>query len=343
MKDAATVYDVQKRMIDYAAEMGWRYCLIDAAWDKQIGYEKVAELADYARGKDVKIIVWENAAGDWNTTPYTPRNLLLTREGRRQEFDRLKSMGISGMKIDFFGGDGQSMINYYLDLLEESAPYGFAINLHGSTPPRGWQRTYPHLMTAEAVRGLEFATFEQVNADSVPTHVAMLPFTRNVFDPMDFTPVVLDRIPNIERRTTSAFELALSVLLTSGVQHYAEIPEGMAKAPEYVRELLHRLPSVWEDTQFLDGYPGKYVVLARRGGNLWYVAGINAEAESKQLSLDLRRLATYGRGTLITDGDGGNLSFCEQSIDLATDKKLEVTLKPQGGFVLVIDSKSPPQ
>lgn len=338
MKDSATVYDVQKRMIDYAADMGWQYCLIDAAWDQQIGHEKLAELADYARGKHVKIIVWENAAGDWNTTPYTPRNLLLTRDGRKREFERLKAMGVSGMKIDFFGGDGQSMINYYLDLLEESAPYGFAINFHGSTPPRGWQRTYPHLMTAEAVRGLEFATFEQKDADVVATHIAMLPFTRNVFDPMDFTPMVLDQIPNIERRTTSTFELALAVLLTSGVQHYAEIPEGMAKAPAYVRELLHRLPSVWEDTQFLDGYPGKYVVLARRGGNLWYIAGINANDEPKSLSLDLKRLATYGRGKLIADGDGGNLSFREEQIDLAKTPMLNLTMKPQGGFVLALNA-----
>lgn len=338
MKDGATVYDVQKRMIDYAADMGWEYCLVDAAWDKQISHEKLAELADYARGKNVKIIVWENAAGNWNTTPYTPRNLLLTREGRQREFERLKSMGVSGMKIDFFGGDGQSMIGYYLDLLEESAPYDFAINFHGSTPPRGWQRTYPHLMTAEAVRGLEFATFEQQDADAIATHVAMLPFTRNVFDPMDFTPMVLDKIPNIERRTTSAFELALSVLLTSGVQHFAEIPEGMAKAPEYVRQFLHRLPSVWDDTQLLDGYPGKHVVLARRHGNLWYVAGINAEAEPKQLVLDLKPLATYGRGTLITDGDDGNLSFQKEEIDVSSTPTLHLTLKPRGGFVLALDA-----
>lgn len=337
MKDSATVYDVQKRMIDYAAEMGWQYCLIDADWDKQIGHEKLAELADYARGKNVKIIVWENAAGAWNTTPYTPRNLLLTPEGRQQEFERLKSMGVSGMKIDFFGGDGQSMINYYLDLLEESAPFGFAINLHGSTPPRGWQRTYPQLMTAEAVRGLEFITFEQKDADGAATHIAMLPFTRNVFDPMDFTPVVLDKIPNIQRRTTSAFELALSVLMVSGVQHYAEIPDGMAKAPAYVREFMKHVPSVWDDTKFLDGYPGKYVVLARRGGDRWYVAGINAESQPRKLSLDLSELATSGPGTLITDGDGGNLSFREQSIDLVDGKKFDVTLKPQGGFVLVLD------
>ena len=145
-------------------------------------------------------------------------------------------MGVAGLKIDFFGGDGQSMIDYYLDILDDAAPYGFAMNFHGATLPRGWQRTYPNLMTMEAIRGLEYCTFEQKNADEEPTHAAMLPFTRNVFDPMDFTPMVLDHITRIQRRTTSAFELALSVLFTSGIQHYAEIPDGMAKAPDYVRD-----------------------------------------------------------------------------------------------------------
>jgi hypothetical protein len=335
--DKQTIYDVQKRFIDYAAEMGWRYCLIDALWDKQIGYEKVKELTDYARGKGVGILLWYNSAGDWNSAPQTPRNLMLTHESRVREFDRLKLMGISGLKIDFFGGDGQSMIGYYMDILEDVAPYGFLINFHGATLPRGWQRTYPHLMTMEAIRGLEFVTFEQKNADEEPTHAAMLPFTRNVFDPMDFTPVVLDRINNIQRRTTSAFELALSVLFTSGIQHYAEIPEGMAKAPAYVRDFLKHVPSVWDETKFLDGYPGKLVVLARRGDGRWYVAGINGEASGKKLMLDLSGLPTRGTARLIADGDGGNLSFRQETVRLSPDKKMEIMLPPRGGFVIVIE------
>lgn len=247
--DANTKFDVQKRFVDYAAEMGWEYCLVDASWDQQIGFEKLAELIEYARGKNVKILVWYNSAGDWNTTPYTPRNRLLTHASRIAEFERLKKIGVAGLKIDFFGGDGQSMIAYYHDILTDAAPFSFLINFHGATLPRGWQRTYPHLMTMESVRGLEFVTFEQRNADEEPAHAAMLPFTRNVFDPMDFTPVVLDRIRNIERRTTSAFELALSVLFTSGIQRYAEIPKGMAKAPDFVREFLKSVPSVWDDTK----------------------------------------------------------------------------------------------
>ncbi|MET0649136.1 MAG: glycoside hydrolase family 97 catalytic domain-containing protein [Pyrinomonadaceae bacterium] len=335
--DEQTKYDVQKRFIDYAAEMGWRYCLIDGYWDRQIGYEKVKELIDYARGKGVRILLWYNSAGDWNSAPQTPRGLMLTRESRLREFERLKSMGVAGLKVDFFGGDGQSVVNYYLDIMEDAAPYGFLLNFHGATLPRGWQRTYPHLMTMEAVKGLEFATFTQKDADEEPTHAAMLPFTRNVFDPMDFTPVVLDRFPRTQRRTSSAFELALSVLFTSGIQHYAEIPEGMARAPVYVREFLKGVPDVWDDTRFIDGHPGRFAVLARRGGRRWYVAGVNGEGVEKKLTLDLRELRPRGPGTLIADGPGDNLSFRRQTVRVGPGMKLEVVLSPRGGFVLTFD------
>ena len=200
--DPSANYATQKQFIDYAAEMGWRYCLIDALWDYQIGYPAVKELVDYARSKGVRILLWYNSAGDWNTTPQTPRDRMVTHERRILEFDRLKAMGVTGLKIDFFGGDGQSVIGYYHDILEDAQPYGFLINFHGATLPRGWERTYPHLMTMEAIRGLEYVTFEQANADQEATHAAMLPFTRNVFDPMDFTPMALDRINDrIQRRT----------------------------------------------------------------------------------------------------------------------------------------------
>jgi len=333
--DNQTTYDVQKRFIDYAADMGWRYCLIDALWDKQIGYDKVADLVKYARGKNVNILLWYNSAGNWNTTPQTPRDKMLTHESRVAEFDKLKALGVAGLKIDFFGGDGQSMIDYYLDILHDAAPYGFAMNFHGATLPRGWQRTYPNLMTMEAIRGLEYVTFEQKNADEEPTHAAMLPFTRNVFDPMDFTPMVLDRIRKIERRTTSAFELALPVLFTSGIQHYAEIPEGMAKAPDYVRDFLKHVPSVWDDTKFLDGYPGKFVVLARKGEGRWYVAGINGEAVEKKLTLDLRSIPARGTGFMITDGNGQ--LFKQEPVDPRAGKKFNIILKPNGGFVMVLN------
>jgi alpha-glucosidase len=336
--DDQTKYDVQKRFIDYAAEMNWRYCLIDALWDKQIGYDKIQELVDYARGKNVSILLWYNSAGNWNVAPQTPRNVMTNHVSRVKEFERLKQMGVAGLKIDFFGGDGQSMIDYYLDIIHDAEPYGFLLNFHGATLPRGWQRTYPHIVTTEAIRGFEYCTFEQANADQEPTHAAMLPFTRNLFDPMDFTPMALDRINDrCKRQTTSAFELALSVLFTSGIQHYAEIPQGMAKVPDYVREFLRHVPSVWDDMKFIDGYPGKFVVIARKGDGHWYVAGINGENSEKKLTLDLSELRMNKPGTLITDRSTENLSFKKETVRLSSDKKVGVTLQPRGGFVLVFD------
>lgn len=260
---------------------------------------------------------------------------MLTHESRLQEFDRLKAMGVAGLKIDFFGGDGQSMIRYYLDILDDAAPYGFLMNFHGATLPRGWQRTYPHLLTMEAIKGFEYVTFDQKNADQEATHATTIPFTRNVFDPMDFTPVCLDRIPRVQRRTTSAFELALSVIFTSGIQHYPETPEGMARMPASVKDFMKQVPSVWDDTKFIDGYPGKLTVLARKGDGRWYVAGINGEEVEKKLALDLSFLPVGGAGSLITDGDGQ--LFEQQPVKLGAGKKLNVTLKPQGGFVAILD------
>jgi len=336
--DGSANYDTQKRFIDYAADLGWSYCLIDALWDKQIGYDKIKELVDYARTKNVKILLWYNSAGDWNTTPQTPRGRMLTHESRIAEFDKLKALGVAGLKIDFFGGDGQSVIDYYIDILTDAAPYGFAMNFHGATLPRGWERTYPNLMTMEAIKGEEFITFEQKNTDEEPTHATMLPFTRNVFDPMDFTPMVLDRInKRVTRRTTSAFELALPVIFTSGITHYAEIPEGMAKAPAYVKDFIKSIPSVWDDTKFIDGWPGKFVVLARKGNGKWYIAGINGETTEKKLTLDLSELRGAKSGQLISDGGEANLSFKQQAVQLNHDKKLEITLTPHGGFVAVFN------
>jgi alpha-glucosidase len=338
--DPSVNYDTQKQFIDYAADMGWRYCLIDGWWDKQIGYDRVKELVDYAQSKNVKIILWYNSRGDWNSAPQTPRDKMLTHESRIAEFDKLKAMGAAGLKIDFFGGDGQSVIDYYLDILHDAAPYGFAMNFHGATLPRGWQRTYPNLMTMEAVRGLEYITFEQGNANQEPTHSTTLPFARNIFDPMDFTPMALDRInDHIQRRTTSCFELALSVVFTSGVQHYAEIPQGMAKAPDYVRDFLRHVPAVWDDTKFLDGFPGKFVVLARKGDGRWYIAGINGEEAAKKLTLNLKELHVPASGTLIADGHNGNLSFHQETIHLPRNRNFEITMPPHGGFVIVFNQK----
>lgn len=330
LKDDATVYDVQKKFIDYAADMKWDYALVDADWDRKIGYDKMRELVQYGAAKKVDLLVWYNSSGAWNKTEYSPKGALLTAALRKKEFARIRAIGIKGVKIDFFPGAGVSAIAYYIDLLKDAAGAGLLVNFHGATLPRGLARTYPNLMTAEAVRGLEFTTFEQADQDAVARHAAMLPFARNLFDPMDFTPTVFGDIPKIKRATRNGFELAESVLFLSGIQHFAETPTGMASAPAYVKSFLQDLPRSWDESRFIAGYPGTHVVIARKAGTTWYVAGLNADDADKVVALDLSFLGKR-RGAVITDG-ATERAFTQSEI---AGGKASITIKAHGGFVAI--------
>jgi len=313
--------------------MGWEYCLIDVNWDTTIGYDGMAELVAYARERGVGVFLWYNSSGDWNETTYHPKSELLTAADRARVFSRLREMGVAGVKVDFFGGDGQSVMTYYQDIFEDAAEYGLLVNCHGSTLPRGWHRTYPNLLTMEGVKGFEFVTFEQVNADRQPTNAAMLPFARNVFDPMDYTPVVLGDIPGpVQRVSTNGFELALAVIFQSGVQHYAVLPETMERVPGYVRELLEEIPVVWDETRFVDGYPGKWVVLARRTGDTWYVAGVNGTGAPLEAEIVLPFLEP-GEVMLVTDGQEPR-TFRRSQASLTDANRLPVSMRTNGGFLL---------
>jgi len=332
LKDDFTIYPVQKEFVDYAADMNWPYVLVDADWDQKIGYEKIAELAQYAAGKGVSLLLWYNSSGDWNETVYSPKSKLLTRESRRTEFKRLRDMGIRGVKVDFFAGDGVSVIRYYMDILEDAADFGLVVNTHGSTLPRGLQRTYPNYLTSEAIKGLEFMTFEQANTDREARHSAMLPFTRNVFDPMDFTPMVLGDIPDRERKTSNGFQLALPVVFVSGIQHLVTTPAQMEQMPEFVKDYLRQIPARWEETRFIEGFPGRYLVIARRAGQRWFVAGINAEPEARRFELDLG-FSGASKGQLIADG----ANWREPAQTEFTIDKAEVTLPHGTGFVMILE------
>ncbi|MBC9909856.1 glycoside hydrolase family 97 protein [Chitinophaga varians] len=335
-KDDFITYDEQIRYINLAAEMNWQYCLIDADWDRKIGYARIKELADYAQKKNVSLLLWYNSAGDWNTVKYTPKDLLLTHESRMREFARIRNMGIKGVKIDFFAGDGQSVIKYYIDILQDAAANGLLVNFHGATLPRGWARTYPHLLTTEAVRGFENVTFNQADADKEAELCTVLPFTRNVFDPMDYTPVNLYKVSSgVQRKTSNGFQLALSVLFLSGIQHYAESPEGMSKVDAQVKAVLRALPAAWDDVKFLGGYPGRYVVLARRAGRKWYIAGINAQQVPQKIQVALTDFGK-SKGLLMADGDDA-FSFHINHITAEKTSVKEVEMKPDGGFLMVLE------
>jgi alpha-glucosidase len=335
LKDNSVVYDVQKKFIDYAAAMEWEYCLIDVNWDQNIGYDKIQELVNHAKSKNIGIILWYNSSGSWNTTTYSPKNIMCDPGLRRKEFEKISRMGVKGIKVDFWGGDGQSMIEYYHDLLGDAAKFNLMVNCHGATIPRGWERTYPNLVTMESVRGFEYVTFEQSNADSAARHCSMLPFTRNAIGPMDFTPVCFSGIPRIQRKTSNAFELALAVLFQSGIQHYAEIPEGMNEQPGFIINFMKQIPDYWEDVKFIDGFPARYVIIARKSDKGWFVAGINSLKEQVSFNLDLSDLNTSGTGFLITDGETDR-SFSRKNVTLQNGR-FKLDMKPSGGFVMYLD------
>ena len=338
-KDDSTVAYVQRRFIDYASDMGWEYCLVDADWDRRIGYDTLGELCRYAKRRNVGINVWYNSAGSWNTTPYTPRDKMLTKESRETEFRKIAALGVKGIKVDFFGADGQSMMSYYQDIIEDAARYGLMVNCHGSTLPRGWERTYPNLVSMEAIKGFEFVTFDQSNANKEASHCAVIPFTRNLYDPMDFTPVCFSEVPNIQRKTTNAFELALSVLFVSGVQHFAEVPEGMARVPGEVRQVMKEVPVAWDETRLVDGYPGKYIAVARRKGKDWFIAAINGEATARSLHIDLAFVGTFATSVFITSGNSSR-SFNIEKEKVDVSKPITVDLKPNDGFVYLFSDKN---
>jgi alpha-glucosidase len=322
-----------KAHIDLAADMGWEYSLIDANWNL-IAPDSIEQLLAHADQKQVGLHFWYNSGGRHNAVTEAPRNIMDDRTPRRAEFAKLQRLGVKGVKIDFFHSDKQDRIAQYIEILEDAAEFKLLVNFHGSTIPRGWQRTYPHLMTMEAVRGGEHYSF-----DSLPDFAqlstyqnSVLPFTRNVIGSMDFTPILFSKQQR-EHLTTNAHEAALGVVFESGLLHMADSVAGYAAAsPDYKRYLAD-VPTAWDETRFLSGYPGRDFVVARRAGKRWYVAGINGENKAKTVSLDLSFIGKAGEALLLKDG-ADRYGF--YSANVAMPKKVQMAA--YGGFVLVIDA-----
>lgn len=291
--DEATTYEEQKHFIDLADTLGFEYCLVDACWDVRIGRERMADLAAYAREWGVGLWLWYNCSVDKKGQAKTPKGCLRTHEDRLKEMGWLKSIGVAGIKVNFFGHDQQEALRFYEDLVEDANSFGLAVNLHGAALPRGWERMYPNVLTAEAVMGMERAMVDRQVEDERARHIAMLVFTRNAVAPVDFTPVVLgeqlgmDGGRPVMRSTTAAFELALPVVLHSGVQHYGLVPADLEAFPSFVFDYLTDVPASWDETRLIDGRPGEYAVLARRSGSRWFVAAINGRKQPLRLTLDL--------------------------------------------------------
>ena len=331
--------DYQKvvEYVDLAVEMNWPYVLIDWEWDVMTNGGNVIDAVNYAKSMGIKPLLWYNSGTSWLGA--TPADRLLTHEKREKEFTWLNKIGVYGIKVDFFAGDQQDMMKYYIDILKDAAAFHLMVNFHGATVPRGWARTYPNLMTMEAVYGAEWYNNHSTLTNKAAAHNTTLPFTRNVIGSMDYTPVTFSNSqhPHI---TTYGHELALSVVFESGLQHFADRPTAYIILPSEPKEFLKHVPVSWDDTKLLDGYPGEKVIIARKKGNRWYFGGLNGKDEAQKLELNLDFL---GRGNyslqLIKDGMDDKSFACE-TVKVKKGDIIKVDCLPRGGFTGILEIRN---
>lgn len=332
-------FSIIKKYVDMAVELNLPYVLIDAEWDEM---DKIAanegktieDAVKYANDKGVKPIIWYNSSVGWVNGAPGPKFRLNKPEDREKEFAWCEKIGVKGVKIDFFSGDTNLNIKYMIELLESAAEHHLLVNFHGATIPRGWQRTYPNLVSTEAVYGAEWYNNVPTFTAKAARHNATLPFTRNVIGSMDYTPCAFtdSQHPHI---TTHAHELALTALYESGIQHLADRPESFLAQPQQVKDYLSGLSSVWDETKLLAGYPGSYVVMARRRANTWYIAGINGEDDTKTISFDLKRLKRLGKKVMVFEDSDDKSS--PWKITATSKVPTKFVCQPRGGFLVVIN------
>ena len=335
--DASCNYDEQKRYIDFSAAMGYQTVLIDALWDKQIGYDRIAELAAYGKTKGVGLFLWYNSNGTWNDAPQSPLGKMDKSRERRAEMAWMKSVGIRGIKVDFFGGDKQNMMQLYEDILSDANDFGILVIFHGCTLPRGWERMYPNYAASEAVLASENLHFGQGACDAEAHNAALHTFIRNTVGSMDFGGSTLNKFYNADNKrgthrvTSDVYALSTAVLFQSAVQHFALAPNNLTDAPSWAINFMKDVPTTWDEVKFIDGYPGKYAIIARRAGDHWFIAGINADKEPLKANIDL---SMYGKGAeLLLYSDDAQLNGSVSTVK--TKKQMTVTIPTNGGLVIV--------
>lgn len=337
--DASTNYDEQKRYIDFTAEMGYQTVLIDALWDTQIGRDRIAELAEYAASKGVALFLWYNSNGYWNNAPQGPKSIMDNTIARRKEMKWMQSIGIRGIKVDFFGGDKQTTMKLYEDILADANDYGILCVFHGCTLPRGWERMYPNYASSEAVLASENLHFSQGSCDHEAFNACIHPFIRNTVGSMDFGGSALNKYYNAKnapfgsrRRTSDVFALATAVMFQSPVQHFALAPNNLTDAPAWAMDFMKKVPTLWDEVRFIDGYPGKYVIMARRHGDQWYVVGINAQKETLKLKVELPMFAAGSKVLCYSDDEDLNGSAAE--VKVKKNSRFDIEIPCNGGIVI---------
>lgn len=335
--DSPKDYNRLKDYVDFSAKMGWEYTLVDANWDEMKG-GTLKQLTDYAKSQGVGILSWYNSGGPHNVITEKPRDLMHIREARRAEFKKIQEWGIKGIKIDFFQRTSLVFCNYIYDILKDAADFQLLVNMHGSTIPRGLRRTYPNLMSFEAVKGAEAYRFASDYPVYAATHNTILPFTRNVIGPMDYTPVIFSDA-QYPHQTTFSHELELAVVFESGIQHFADSDKSYLEQADFVLDYLKKVPVAWEETKYVAGLPGEMAVLARKKHNKWYLSGINGLDGAKRFGsgLDFLEEGAY-TVTLIKDGQNAR-SFAYETRSFMSGSEFEVEMLPQGGFSAIFEKE----
>ena len=340
-QDASINYDDQVRYIDLAAAMDFQYVLIDNWWDTNIGHERMEQLVDYAHSKNIDVFLWYSSSGYWNDIVQGPTNRMDNPIVRKQEMKWLKKIGVKGIKVDFFGGDKQETMRLYEAILSDADDYGLMVIFHGCTIPRGWERMYPNYVGSEAVLASENLVFDQHFDDLEAFNACLHPFIRNTVGCMEFGGTFLNKRYNrtndggTTRRTTDVFQLATAVLFQNPIQNFAITPNNLTDAPRLALDFLKEVPTTWDETVFLDGYPGRYCVLARRHGDRWYIAGINAQKEPLKLKLNLPMLRKGDCVAFYSDTKSREPQLEQKTIRKPAETS--VTIQPEGGIILVKD------
>lgn len=331
-QDESINYDDQVQFIDLASKMGFEYTLVDNWWDERIGRDRIAELSRYAQERGVSLMLWYNSNGSENDAPQTPRDCMSTSIARHREMAWLRSIGVKGIKVDFFGGDKQQTMQLYEDILADANLYGIQVIFHGCTLPRGWERMYPNFVASEAVLASENVFFNPYHAQNEGVELTLHPFIRNAVASMDWGGVIMNKYLSRDnksrhrRATSDMFEIATAITNQSEVNCIAMQPNNLSELPAIELELLREMPTQWDETRFIDGYPGRYVVMARRHADRWYIAALNGTGEP--LSLDLTLPMLDGTAfTLYTDGK-------QKAYDATKTAKVKMKLPALAGALI---------
>ncbi|MDX2194920.1 MAG: glycoside hydrolase family 97 catalytic domain-containing protein [Cytophagales bacterium] len=333
--DSSKDYKQLKSFVDLAKEMGWDYSLVDANWDMMtIPGSTIEDLANYAKSQNISLTMWYNSGGIHNTITERPRNIMSDDSLRKAEFKKLKAMGVKGVKVDFFQSDKQHVVKLYKDILKDAADNQILVVFHGCTVPRGWARTYPNLMSMEAVRGAEQYGWSNEYAHKAPLHNVVLAYTRNVVGSMDYTPLTMSNYDCCKHTTTNAHELALAVIYESGIQHLADRAAPYKALDNNIKQYLKVLPVTWDNSKYIEGSPASHIVVARQSGDSWYIAGINGDTlQSREVTVDISFVAGVENNKIMLFTDGkSSTEIAVTEINNVTDKKLTVKMLPSGGF-----------